>query len=214
MHNKWKLNLQLFADEPGGDGADGADSAGGTPTFDELLKDKAFQSEFDKRITKALDTAKAKWDTAAQEQIAKAKTEAEKLAKLSADEKMKYEQEKREADLVKREAELTRRELRAAALETLSEKGLPHELVDVIAFTDAEGTKASIEGVEKVFRAAVETGVNQRLQGDLPKGGSGVGGAGETNPWKQETYNLTEQGRLMREDAEKAKRLKLAAGVK
>lgn len=27
-------------------------------TFDEILKDKAYQSEFDKRVSKALETAK------------------------------------------------------------------------------------------------------------------------------------------------------------
>ena len=34
------------------------------------------------------------------------------------------------------------------------------------------------------------------------------------NPWKPDTLNLTEQGRLLREDPETAKRLMAAAGVK
>lgn len=39
----------------------------GTPlTFDEILEDKEYQSEFDKRVTKALETAKAKWDAKAE----------------------------------------------------------------------------------------------------------------------------------------------------
>ena len=39
------------------------------PTFDDVLKgNKAYQSEFDKRIAKALETSKAKWE---QEAIAK-----------------------------------------------------------------------------------------------------------------------------------------------
>ena len=32
-------------------------------TFDEILADKEYQSEFDRRVSKALDTAKEKWDT-------------------------------------------------------------------------------------------------------------------------------------------------------
>lgn len=32
-------------------------------TFDEILSDKVYQSEFDKRVSKALETAKAKWET-------------------------------------------------------------------------------------------------------------------------------------------------------
>lgn len=36
----------------------------GTPlSFDEILKDRAYQSEFDKRVSKALETAKTKWET-------------------------------------------------------------------------------------------------------------------------------------------------------
>ena len=34
-------------------------------TFDEILQDKEYQSEFDRRVTKALDTAKEKWETEA-----------------------------------------------------------------------------------------------------------------------------------------------------
>ena len=68
------LNLQLFAEDTGENGADtnaegaagdtDANSDGGntTPTFDELLKDKKFQSEFDSRVSKALATARAKWE--------------------------------------------------------------------------------------------------------------------------------------------------------
>ena len=32
-------------------------------TFDEILADKEYQSEFDKRVAKALDTAREKWET-------------------------------------------------------------------------------------------------------------------------------------------------------
>lgn len=35
-------------------------------TFDEILEDKEYQSEFDKRVSKALETAKAKWDAKAE----------------------------------------------------------------------------------------------------------------------------------------------------
>jgi hypothetical protein len=53
------------------------------------------------------------------------------------------------------------------------------------------------------------------------KGGSGSGtGAGsqgggkvQTNPWKRETRNLTEQGRILRSDPQLATRLKAEAGI-
>jgi DNA-directed RNA polymerase subunit F len=43
--------------------------------------------------------------------------------------------------------------------------------------------------------------------------GSGGTGGGGRNPWKKETFNLTEQGRIAREDPGLATRLKAAAGV-
>jgi chromosome segregation ATPase len=47
-------------------------------------------------------------------------------------------------------------------------------------------------------------------------GGSGnAGGAGSGhNPWSKDHYNLTEQGRILREDPERAKQLKAEAGAK
>lgn len=44
-----------------------------------------------------------------------------------------------------------------------------------------------------------------------PAGGSGSGGI--TNPWKKESFNLTEQGRLLKSDPVQARQLALAAGI-
>ena len=49
---------------------------GGELTFDEILEDKTYQSEFDKRVSKALETAKAKWEKAAEADKTKAVTDA------------------------------------------------------------------------------------------------------------------------------------------
>ena len=47
-------------------------------------------------------------------------------------------------------------------------------------------------------------------------GGTNPPGAGdpEVNPWKKETWNLTMQGKILREDPAKATRMKAEAGVK
>ena len=56
------------------------------------------------------------------------------------------------------------------------------------------------------------------LFGDSGKVGGGTNppGAGnsEVNPWKPETFNLTMQGKILREDPAKATRMKAEAGVK
>lgn len=208
------LNLQTFAD-PNDPPTDPPQDPPADPSksLDDVLKDKLLQSEFDKRIAKALETAKTKWDTDFESKLSAAKTEAEKLAKMNADQKADYERQQRETKLADREAEITRRELRATALEQLAEKGLPKQLADIIVYTDADSTNESITAVETAFRAAVEAGVNERLKGN-PPGGGGAGGGGQANPWKKDTYNLTEQGRILREKPELAKQLKAAAGIK
>ncbi|AJG98862.1 hypothetical protein LF65_02276 [Clostridium beijerinckii] len=172
-------------DSGAGDNSEGELGSEGDKTFDDILKDKKYQSEFDKRIAKALETAKSKWEVDYNQKLEDAKTEAEKLAAMTANEKAKYEaqkakeaEEKRVAelndDLAKREREITIRELKAQAYETLAEKGIPKELVDILNYESADTCNKSIESVQKAFQTAVEKAVNERLRGNgAPKGGQG-----------------------------------------
>lgn len=105
----------------------------------------------------------------AQARIDKAVTEAQKLAKMNAEERAEHERQELQKKLSEREAEITKRELRAEAKSQLSDKGLPVELAEVLPYTDADTTNAALAAVEKVFRAAVEKGVTERLKGNAPK---------------------------------------------
>lgn len=156
-----------------GEGAEGNE---GDKSFDDVLKDKKYQSEFDKRVAKALETAKGKWETEKATELENAKTEAEKLAKMNAEQKAKYAEEKRISELEQREKDITTRELKAQAYETLAEKNLPKELVEILNYSDAESCNKSIEAVEKAFQGAVEKAVNEKLRGsEIPKGGQSNG---------------------------------------
>lgn len=179
-----KYNLQFFAaDGAGADGGNGEGQGEGTESdngdnqpisFDDFLKDGKNQSEFDKRVAKAIETAKSKWQADYEQKIEEAKTEAAKLAKMNAEQKAQYEQEKRLKELEAREKEITVRELKAVALETLAEKGLPKELAEILNYNDADSCKKSIESVEKAFQSAVEKAVNDKLRGSgAPQGGQG-----------------------------------------
>ena len=183
MFKGLKMDLQLMADAGAGggtpnqtDGGTNTDTGAGegsnagasennTPSFDDVLgQNKDYKAEFDKRLKQALQTAQTEWETQQQEKI----TEAEKLKKMNADEKVKYEQDKRSKDLDKREKDITTRELKAQAYETLAEKNLPKELIDTLSFSDAESCNASIEAVEKAFQNAVKKAVEDRLRGSKP----------------------------------------------
>jgi hypothetical protein len=50
-------------------------------------------------------------------------------------------------------------------------------------------------------------------KGGYDPSAGGAGSPGSTNPWKKETYNLTEQGRILRSDPVQAKQLASAAGI-
>lgn len=178
------LEADTGANGGSGTGADGGNGEGtgegtqgqegGDKSFDDVLKDKKYQSEFDKRVAKALETAKSKWEIDYQAKIQEAKTEAEKLAKMNADQKAEYKKQKKLDELAKREKDITTRELRATAYETLAEKNLPKELVDILNYESAETCNKSIEAVEKAFQSAVEKAVNDKLRGgNPPKGGQG-----------------------------------------
>lgn len=177
---KIKMNLHFFGYEgdsggAGGDGGgsgEGEEAAGGEgshkKTFDDILADKDYQAEFDRRMQQGINTAvtkaKEKWETLMDDKV----SEAEKLAKMNKDEKAQYMQQKREKELSDRETEITRRELMAEAKNTLAEKKLPVGLAEILNYADADTCKKSLETVEKAFQEAVEAGVQERLKGDKP----------------------------------------------
>lgn len=166
------MNIQYFAEE----GEEGQQQQK-TPSFDELLKTKEYQSEFDKRVAKALNTAKTQWEQDAKAREEAARTEAERLAKMTAEQKAEHDAKQREEKIIAREKAVTLRELKAEAYATLAERELPKELAEVLDYTDADKCKASIDAMEKAFRAAVQAGVEERMKGTTPKKGTGKAGA-------------------------------------
>ena len=181
---KVPMNLQLFAEGGDGAGADGGDGGGSgdgegaggeggagsdtPPSFDDFLKTGGNQAEFDRRVQKAVNTAvtkaQEKWQALADDKL----SEAEKLAKMTKEEKAQYMQQKREKELADREAAITRKELMAEAKNTLASDGLPQELAEVLDYSDADTCKKSMEKVKEVFQRAVETAVEEKLKGGKP----------------------------------------------
>lgn len=176
------MNLQFFAESGDGAGADqgegsgsGSEAAeGGTDgaetgnkepkSFDDLLQNKDYQAEFDRRVQKALGTAKEKWTALMDDKL----SEADKLAKMNKEEKAEYLRQKQEKELKDREAAITRRELMAEAKNTLAEKKLPVGLAEVLNYADADSCNQSMAAVEKAFQEAVQAAVEEKLKGGTP----------------------------------------------
>ena len=115
-------------------------------------------------IGKMLSAERSKWEA---EQEAK-ENEAEKLSKMNADEKQKYQLDQREQELADREKAIARKELTAEAKAMLSERDLPVELVNVVDLTSAETVSESITSIQKAWEESVQKGVSERMKGSAP----------------------------------------------
>lgn len=138
-------------------------------TFDEMLKESNYQSEFDKKVQKSLETARAKWEAEAKEK----QSEAEKLAKMKEDERTAYELEQARKKQEEAEARLNAYELKEEAIKMANnpETQVDVSLLSLIDFRSikAEQVEPTIKNIKKVFDSAVENEVNKRLKETTPK---------------------------------------------
>lgn len=149
------------------------DGAGGgeTPQAEPQDKPKTyteaeFQAEVDRRVTSAMKKAEKK----SQEKV----KEAEKLAKMDADEKLRYELEQREKVIEQKEKDLALAENKAECGKILASKGISVDLVDFVVDVDADTMQANINSLHKAFMASVKAEVEKRLASNSPKGGGGL----------------------------------------
>ena len=131
-----------------------------TKSFDDILKDSKYQAEFDRRVQKAIETAQNNWKQKHDEE----KTEAEKLAKMSKEEKLEYQLELEKNKRIEAENKNKANDLEKQAIKIASDKGLDVSLLQYIDFTKikAEELLTKIEEMSKTFNEAVERKVNSK----------------------------------------------------
>lgn len=136
-------------------------------SFDEILGDKTYQAEFDRRVQKALETARTKWE--AEEQTKR--TEAEKLAKMDAEQKAKYELKKANEERDSAIAKLNAYELKNTAIKIAQEKGLDISLLEDIDYSrqTAETINTIIDTKKAVFDKALEKAMNDKYKESTPR---------------------------------------------
>lgn len=161
----------------------GADKATDTTkkSFDELLKDKDYQSAFDKKIAQSLQTAKAKWDEENKTKMA----EAERLAKMDKDEKAKYEKEKLEKELADYKKKEEARTLKDEAINIISQKEIPVAYLDLFKFENmtAEDVKTAIDLIETLRNKDRENYLNTALKQKTPTQKQTTGVEDEEDPY-------------------------------
>lgn len=160
-----KINrLQFFAEdgESNDNTADITTNTENTATDDP--KEKTFtQAEVDEIVNKRLDRERKKQEKAA--------SEAEKLAKMSAQEQAEYQRDKYQKELEELKAKLARADIKETARAMLAADNIsiPDELVSAIITDDAETTQQAIKGFAAAFKEAVKNEVANRLKGNEPK---------------------------------------------
>lgn len=197
-------NLQLFAGEGGDDGGNN-DDGGSDPedkpvSFDDFLKEEGNQAEFDRRVQKAVNTAvtnaQEKWKALTDDKL----TEAEKLAKMTKEEKAEYKNRKLEKELedLKRQNAVTEMAKTARKMLADEEINIPDELLGHLVSESAEDTKAAVEAFSRMYKTAVQAAVKDALKGNPPKGGTG--GKTMTKEQIMAISNPVERQRLIAEN--------------
>lgn len=125
---------------------------------------KFIQSQADSRVTKAVQTARTKWEA---EQTA-AQDEATRLAKMTENERMKYQLEKDRKAFDEERARFHHEQLVVETAKQMMAAGMP-DLSAYVTGRDAETTKANLEAVSNILSAWKQDQINGVMRGTPPK---------------------------------------------
>lgn len=161
---KYNKMLQFFAE----DGESKDNTADTTTTTDNTAtddpKEKTYtQAEVTELIEKRLIREREKQKKAA--------SEAEKLAKMSAQEQAEYQRDEYQKELEELKAKLARADIKETARAMLAADNIsiPDNLISAIITDNADTTQQAIKGFAAAFKEAVKNEVANRLKGNEPK---------------------------------------------
>lgn len=167
--NKHYFDLQLFAEEgtehetePVSEPAEGGKEAKEEKKYTDAEVDKLLERKF------------AEW----QKKQDKKTSEAERLGRMTAEEKANERMQALEKRIAEYEQRESRAEMTKQARSMLNDKNIHvgDELLSNLIAEDAETTKASVESFINLFSAAVENGIKDALKGEAPKAGGSSNG--------------------------------------
>ena len=126
------------------------------PDFETLLReDRDYQSAFDKKVKKALQTARAHWE---QEQGC-ARAREQEAAQLQA------QLQTQQAELEEQRRQFRRAQLEVAVGSQLQKRGLPAEFAPYLTGADEEESARNLEHFEGLFREGISQAVTGRMRG-------------------------------------------------
>lgn len=171
MKSRMFRMLQLFAEETVDHTAEPdavKDSVNPENTSDDSGEEKKYT---DKDVDAIVNKRFAKWKTEQEQAVKSAKEEAEKLAKMNAEQKQNYEIEKLQKENEKLKQEAAKVELSRSATGILADKGIEatQDVLDFVVGNDADDTNAKIDKLVKIVESQLKKAEIARATGTTPK---------------------------------------------
>ena len=167
LNDTIKMNLQLFAEDTTTEAeTTEVDAVEQVKTYTEDEVKAQVQAETDRKVTKALETAKAKW---LEEEQAKLK-QAEELAKLSEKERLAKELEIQRNEFEQEKSKFQRERLTLQTEKDLISKDMPAEFAPFVVADTAEQTLININTLQASWQAAIEKAIDDKVKGRTPTG--------------------------------------------
>ena len=161
---KYRKMLQFFAE----DGESKDNTADPTTTTDNTATDDPKEKTFTQaEVTELIEERLIR----EREKQKKAASEAEKLAKMSAQEQAEYQRDEYQKELEELKAKLARADIKetARAMLAADDISISDDLISAIITDNADTTQQAIKGFAAAFKEAVKTEVANRLKGNEPK---------------------------------------------
>lgn len=149
--------------------------------FKSFATQAELDSYTDKRINKALDTAKEKWASELDDKLKEREDKAKKLASMTAKDRAEAELKDRQKALDEREHELNMKAYRIEAQKQLEENKLPADLVDLVLTDNAENTHANIQLLSETVDELVKARVAELSNTSSPKDSAGFKSSDQAN---------------------------------
>ena len=142
---------------------------------DEKETKEAEKKYSDADLNEIINQKFAKWQEKQDKAVADAKAEAEKLAKMNADQKAQYEAEQKDKLIREMQSQLQQIAMGKVATEMLTEKNIDatQSMLDFIVADTAEETKANVEKFVEIVNAQVKANEVRRATGTTPKSYTG-----------------------------------------
>lgn len=135
------------------------------PDFEALLREnRDYQSAFDRKVERALQTARANWEREQAAALEEGRAQAQAQARAAAE----AEYREKLAQLDARAARQARRERQVETADRLTKLGLSPAFAPWLTGETDEESRQRVEAFEALFRGAVSDTVTERMGGFVP----------------------------------------------